>query len=64
MWEPARYRTDITVFVETRVYSLKQDKLLWAGTSETQNPSAANAVIAELATLVLKEMKKAGVLAK
>ncbi len=61
-WEPQTVRTDITVMVETRVYSLEQDKLLWAGSSQTQNPSDANDVIHDLAVVIAKELKKAGVL--
>ena len=32
-------RTDTIVIVETLVYSLKQNKLVWAGESKTTNPS-------------------------
>jgi len=53
---------DTIVSVETLVYSVNQDKLVWAGMSETTNPSKVDAFIKELSTGAIKEMKKAGLL--
>lgn len=61
-YDPGYLRTDTVVSVETTVYSLKQDKILWGGMSETMNPSKAEAFMKELADHVAKEMKKAGLL--
>ncbi|HEY1911036.1 MAG TPA: hypothetical protein VGG73_08940 [Vicinamibacterales bacterium] len=55
-------RTDTIVTVETLVYSLKQNKLLWAGQSKTTNPSKIDEFVRELATGAASEMKKAGLL--
>jgi hypothetical protein len=55
-------RTDTIVTVETLVYSLKQNKLIWAGQSKTTNPSKIDAFVKEVATGAGKEMKKAGLL--
>ena len=55
-------RTDLIVTVETLVYSLQQNKLIWAGQSKTTNPSRVDAFVRELAVGVAKEMKKAGLL--
>ena len=55
-------RTDTIVTVETLVYSLKQNKLLWAGQSKTTNPSKVDAFVRELADGAAKEMKKVGLL--
>jgi hypothetical protein len=46
--------------VETLVYSVARDKLLWAGKSKTTNPSDIQKVIHDLATGAAKEMRKAG----
>jgi len=50
------------VTVETLVYSLKQNKLLWAGQSKTTNPSKIDAFVRELAAGAANEMKKVGLL--
>jgi hypothetical protein len=55
-------RTDTIVSVETLVYSLKQNKLIWAGESKTTNPSNVDSFVRELATSAAKEMKKAKLL--
>jgi hypothetical protein len=55
-------RTDTIVTVETLVYSLTQNKLVWAGQSKTTNPSKIDAFVKEVATGAGKEMKKAGLL--
>ena len=55
-------RTDTIVTVETLVYSLKQNKLLWAGQSKTTNPSNVDAFVKELAAGAVREMKKVGLL--
>ena len=55
-------RTDTIVIVETLVYSLKQNKLVWAGQSNTTNPSKIDAFVKEVAAGAGKEMKKAGLL--
>jgi hypothetical protein len=55
-------RTDTIISVETLVYSLKQNKLIWAGESKTTNPSNVDNFVRELATSAAKEMKKAKLL--
>ena len=55
-------RTDTIVIVETLVYSLTQNKLVWAGESKTTNPSQVDAFVREVAAAAGKEMKKAGLL--
>lgn len=63
MWEPETLTPRVSVMVETRVYSLEQDRLLWAGSSETQDPTKTAEVIRDIASVVAKELAKAGVLA-
>ena len=54
---------DTTLIVETLIYSLSQDKLVWAGQSQMMNPSQVGAFIRELGTKVGTEMEKQGLLA-
>jgi hypothetical protein len=61
-YSPGYLRTDTVVYVETLVYDLNQDKLVWAGSSETMNPSKAESFIHELVDEAAKEMKKQGVI--
>ena len=62
VYEPGYLETDTLVSVETLVYSLVQDKLLWGGTSRTTNPANLNALIKEVAYTTSQEMTKEGVL--
>ena len=54
---------DTILIVETLIYSLSQDKLVWAGQSQTMSPSQVGAFIRELGTKVGTEMEKQGLLA-
>ena len=58
----SQIRTDTIVFVETLVYDLTNDEMIWAGQSETMNPSKAESMIKELVDEAGKEMRKQGVL--
>ena len=55
-------RTDTIVVVETLVYSLPQNALVWATQSETTNPSNIGPFIHELSKKVGTEMEKQGLL--
>jgi len=55
---------DTNVSVETLVYDLGTDKLIWAGMSETVNPSTALKFVKELVNEVGKEMRKQGLTRK
>jgi len=53
-------RSDTTIVVETLVYSVPMDKLLWAGVSTATNPKEAQAFIKDLVDEAVKEMRKQG----
>jgi hypothetical protein len=61
---PAAISTKITVMVESLVYSIEQDKLLWSGTSKAVNPKEVDEVIKKLSSAVSSEVKKAGLTKK
>ena len=54
-------QTDTQVDIETLIYSLNQDKLLWAGTSRTSNPAGVQSLITEVADAVASEVVAQGV---
>jgi hypothetical protein len=58
VFTPGSSRTDRTLVVETLIYSLPLDKLLWAGVATTNNPKEAPKFMRELVEAALKEMKK------
>jgi hypothetical protein len=58
VYSPGGSRTDTRLIVETLVYSMPLDKLLWAGVSTATNPKEAQTFIKELVAAAVKEMKK------
>jgi len=57
-------RTDTVVFVETLVYSLTQNKLVWGGQSKTTNPSNVDRLVHDTASKVAKELQRLGLIAQ
>ncbi len=57
-------QTDTVVTIETLIYSLNQDKLLWAGTSRTSNPAGLQRLVTEVADAVASQVAKQGVIAR
>lgn len=45
------------VTVETAIYSIKDDKLVWAGRTRTQNPGSAGKLVDETVDAVAKELR-------
>jgi hypothetical protein len=60
VYDPGYLTTDTIVSVETLVYSVPQNKLIWAGVSETTNPSKVDPFIRELVNEAAKEMAEQG----
>ncbi|HSM14764.1 MAG TPA: hypothetical protein VLA66_11925 [Thermoanaerobaculia bacterium] len=63
-WIPGEVRTDTYVHIETLVYDLRQNKLVWAGRTKTMNPSDVQGAVVELAAAVAQELRKSGLIAK
>lgn len=61
-YDSSYLRTDTVLTIETLVYGLEQDKLLWAGTSEIFEPSDIEKRVVELAAAAAEEMKKEGLI--
>jgi hypothetical protein len=63
-YTPGYYTTDKKYLVETNVYSVDQDKLVWSGTTSSMNPSKIDTTTAEIADAVIEKMKDEGFLLK
>jgi len=59
-YSPGSYRTDQLVRVETSIYSVTQDKLLWVGTTETVNPKSLSTLVDEVSKAVRQELVREG----
>jgi hypothetical protein len=57
---PGYYTEDKNYFVETAVYSINPNKLLWTGTTKTVNPSKMDKTVNEIADAVSLKMKEDG----
>jgi hypothetical protein len=64
VWEPGYLREERAVNVETLVYSLEDDQLVWAGVSRTFEPLRIESFIAELALAVSEQMARDGLIAR
>ena len=59
---PGYYTTDKNYFIETTVYSVDPDKLLWTGTTKTVKPDKIKKAVNEIADVVSDKMRKDGFL--
>ena len=57
-------QTETVVSIETLIYSLKDDKLLWASTSRTTNPDNLSQLVDQVADAVAREAAKQGLIAR
>lgn len=57
---PGYYSTTKTYTVETNVYSIKEDRVIWTGLTETTDPEGVDKMTAEITKVVFKEMIKEG----
>jgi len=64
VFDPGQTRVDQVVVVETLVFSVPEDKLLWAAVTESINPKDANRVIEDIVAETVKEMTKQGLIRK
>lgn len=59
-YNPGYYRQDTYYAIETQVFSLEENKLVWSGITSTVNPSKADKAINEIARMVFKQMQRDG----
>jgi len=63
MYQPGYVEQNTVVEIETNLYSIAEDKLIWAGRSQTYDPQSAAQVIQEVVDATLAKMKHDKVLA-
>ena len=61
---PGYYSENETFMVETILYSLVSDKLLWSGTTSTLNPSSLDKTMDQIIATIRFELQKKGFLPK
>jgi hypothetical protein len=64
VYTPGYLTSETILSVETMVYSVEKDMLLWAGKSETTNPKDVRKFVKDLVDAAGKEMRKAGLVRK
>ncbi len=62
MYTPGYTTTDTIVRLETTVFSTETEKMIWAGSTRSFNPSSAKSLINKNADLIVADMKKAGLM--
>jgi|SRR5688572_15029422 len=62
--DPSFLGSDVVVGVETLLYSLKDEKLLWAGMSETFDADDVRSAVKSIARKAVKEMDEQSVLTR
>ena len=63
-YSPGYYTEDKTYYVETNVYSLADDKLLWSGMTSTLNPGKTSKMIDDIITTIKNKMTEEKLLPK
>ncbi len=61
-YDPGYYKENKIYSVETNLYSLKTNKLIWSGVTNTVNPTDIDKTIGDIAKVITEEMKKQGFL--
>ena len=64
VYDPGYVRDERIISLETLVFSVPKNALLWAGLSETENPKDGQKVVAEVVKEAVNEMRKQGLLRK
>lgn len=61
---PPEIRTNTIVSIETLVYSLRQNKLVWGGQSRTTNPASVDRLVRDTAAKVARKLDRRGLMAR
>lgn len=64
VYTPGYVVTDKYVQIETHIYSLPDNKLIWAGRSETVNPESVAGLVDETGQAIRDELHREGLLGK
>lgn len=61
---PGYYQESKTYYVETSLFSLKENKLIWAGTTSSSNPDNLDKMINDIAGVISYQMHAEGFISK
>jgi hypothetical protein len=61
MYSPVYIQKERIVQLETSLFSITDDKLLWMGVSTSKNPASVSSLIDEIAEVIGKELRKKGI---
>lgn len=61
---PGYYTTTKTYTIETNVYSIKEDRIIWTGLTESTNVDGVKAMTEEVVKVVYRKMMKEGFITK
>jgi hypothetical protein len=61
VYEPGYMVTNTYVNIETNIYSIKDEKLVWSGMSQSVDPSSAQKLVEEISQEAYYEMQKQGI---
>ena len=64
VYHPTVYGENVKFTLETRLYDVKNEKLLWSGESQITNPKTAGQAIGQVVAAVMEELEKNGLLPK
>jgi hypothetical protein len=64
IYSPGSVRMETMFTVETMIFDVKADKLLWAAVTETKNPKRVDSFMKDLVDAAAKEVKKQGLAAR
>ena len=59
---PATVDVDTTYFVETMIYDLRTDRLVWSGTSKSSDPKQLPGFMQELVVATVKQLRQDGLI--
>jgi hypothetical protein len=62
--DPGYYYTTKKYIVETNIYSLKEDRIIWSGITKTTDPKGVDKMMNEITRAVYKKMIKEGFIKK
>ncbi len=64
IWDSAYMPTidsdNLKFFLETRLYDVKDQSLIWAGSSQTRNPDTVGQAIGQIVSGIMQELRKNG----
>ena len=62
IYTPGYVTEDTVVHLETNLYAVEGEKLVWSGNTETFNPKDANTYVGEAAKTIVGQLAKAGLI--